>query len=290
MLSNLSNSSMLSNEYKFSKIPTSLSYLADGNCYRMLSILINLTFINQSSTFILSVSNLENLFNASKKIINATLSALHREGLITVECIGIAKGKHCNQITVNFENFSKYDNYTLNDFRNIGIIISTDDYHQKGYQVSYLSSPETTVTEAPKFEEKETVTVAEPESFSEPTPESYPEPAKYSDEEFGFSPFGESVVAAATATTETPPDVSVVPEPPAEKAAHVAPSNTKDVIEEFLEKAHKNGISVKCNNYSTLGAFIYENRNLLNDGNYSDKDVFRIFSYCKNNFIKMNAV
>ena len=129
--------------YSFTPIPFVLGTYMDHYCYYLLGKLLGLAFINQSNTFKTNNQNLQIITGLSKKVINATLSSLHRNGIITVECVGQAVSKTSNTITINTSKFEEYDKMGIcTAYTDTDKLISIDKYDVKGYKVSYLQDNE----------------------------------------------------------------------------------------------------------------------------------------------------
>lgn len=134
---------MENSNYKFIKLPIVLALLMDNNCSQILNVLLSLSFIKSSNKFPVNSNYLQTITGLSKKVINATLSSLHRKGLITVECVGIGVSNTPNQITINTDKFEEYDKMNTSEILDCtSSRIVTDNYHQKGYKVSYLQDKE----------------------------------------------------------------------------------------------------------------------------------------------------
>lgn len=131
--------------YSFTPIPFVLGTYMDHYCYYLLGKLLGLAFTNQSNTFKTNNQNLQIITGLSKKVINATLSSLHRNGIITVECVGQAVSKTSNTITINTSKFEEYDKMGIcTAYTDTDKLISIDKYDVKGYKVSYLQNNEET--------------------------------------------------------------------------------------------------------------------------------------------------
>lgn len=133
--------------YSFTAIPTHLRSYCDMYCSFVLTVLIEQMNANMSKTFKTNNVYLQQLTGLSKRVINATLSSLHRNGIISVACVGQSRSKKCNLITINTSKFEEYDNKPFcNAMTDIDKRIVIDNYAEKGYKVSYLQNNEVSLT------------------------------------------------------------------------------------------------------------------------------------------------
>lgn len=141
----------LMKNYKIISIPKYLTYYMDSYCLNVIVRLINFSDNKQQTTFKISNEYLQQLTGYSKKVLNATLSGLHRKGIITVVCDGQGKGKqqNTNTITINTDKFEEYDTIfpSIENIYDQDIRVTIDKYREKGWKVSYLSEED---AETPK--------------------------------------------------------------------------------------------------------------------------------------------
>lgn len=133
--------------YKYISCPINLMKMMDSNCRNLLVVLLMIEFEERNNTFKVNSKVLQTLTGYSKKVLNATLSSLHRNGIITVKCSGTGKGKKQspNTITINYDKFKEYDEQfiTLTKLMDeTQHIVIDEDYWEKGYKVSYLPTDE----------------------------------------------------------------------------------------------------------------------------------------------------
>lgn len=76
----------------------------------------------------------------SENLVRATLSALYKIGVIEIKTVGKGKSKTPNRFKVNFNEFLKWEEYSIDDCcKHPDFQIETDNYKAKGWQPSYLN-------------------------------------------------------------------------------------------------------------------------------------------------------
>lgn len=265
--------------YTFIALPKNLSYFLDSYCLNVLVRLINYSDYKQDTSFKISNEYLKDLTGYSKKIINATLSGLHRKGIITVDCEGIGQGKKqpSNTITINVSKFEEYDKIipTIENLRNEDLMIKIDSYREKGWKVSYLSNEETE-------EIKPITTVKENQEKTETDKEtnSILDNIFLEDTEENISPTDNE---NETIEKEI---VNVAPQPAPQRQVPVLSADTA-TAQEIVEDAMKKGFYITAIKDSNTKGFELENETALRQmqdmyGYFSHDFKKDMFVYCKN--------
>ena len=133
--------------YQFTAIPTNLFYLLDNNTRTLLFTLIQSSsyFAKENGFFYLTKEAIGELTNLSINVITAAIDTLYINGLVQVTTVGKSKGKYVNHYKVNFEEFTKYEDYTFEDLKNplnkIEMVKYKNNY-QPQYIKDYLSNNE----------------------------------------------------------------------------------------------------------------------------------------------------
>lgn len=258
--------------YTFIALPKNLSYYLDSYCLNILVRLINYSDYKQDTSFKISNEYLKDLTGYSKKIINATLSGLHRKGIITVDCVGIGQGKKqpSNTITINVSKFEEYDKIipTIENLRNEDLMIKIDPYREKGWKVSYLSNNETPV-ETPSVEEE-----TKPEII-----ETLKELCYKEDTETNII-----LNSVETPSVEEEIEINTAPLAPQKQMESLTADTA--TASEIVEDALKKGFTLTAIKDSTTRGFGLQNLSALNQmqsiyGYFSPELKTNMFKYCK---------
>lgn len=76
----------------------------------------------------------------SENLVRATLSTLYKNRIIEIRSVGKGKSKTPNHFKVNFNEFLKWEEYSIDDCcKHPDFEIATDNYKAKGWQPSYLN-------------------------------------------------------------------------------------------------------------------------------------------------------
>lgn len=136
--------------YQFTQVPTNLFILLDNNCRSMLFTLIQLSsyYADEEGWFFRTCSDLEEESNLSQNLVKATLQTLFNHHIIEAKPTGFGKGKKPNYYKVNFEEFSKYDDISIDEaMKNPDLKIRTVDYKGSCFKLNLVREPVTeTVT------------------------------------------------------------------------------------------------------------------------------------------------
>lgn len=127
--------------YQFTPIPLNLMACCDINCRSMLWTMAQLSsnYANEHGWFFRTNDDLRVQSQLSENLVRATISALHRIGIIEVMTVGKGKSKTPNKFKLNTERFNDYEKYSLDDcIKHPDLRIETDNYKGKGWQPSYL--------------------------------------------------------------------------------------------------------------------------------------------------------
>ncbi len=114
----------------------------DKNVQLVFIALLTKSFLNHSDNFKATNAQLREMTGLSKRVVEAALSALHREKLIMVEPAGQTTKKNITKITLNRNSWNRYDKVT-----DISSLIGTpeivtDNYNESGYSPSYVIEKE----------------------------------------------------------------------------------------------------------------------------------------------------
>lgn len=269
---------MQNTDYKFIQVPMILGLLLDSYCLTVLTKLMALRQINQSDRLTVNNQNLQVITGLSKKVINATLSSLHRNGIVTVDCVGIGVSKTSNTITINIDKINEYDSIGVAQaLTDDSLKITIDKYDVKGYRVSYLPSEEPTKAveevkiEIPVMEKKaETTDTDTTEILSDYTTDSTLNVIFCDDDDDDQE-------------EETPPENYLL-KPLSPLSAETA------TVGEIIEDARNRGINVSAKRDSDINGFRYSNvlqlKEMRKYYGYIGAETLRdMFVYCKENKI-----
>lgn len=118
-------------DYQFVQVPTNLFILLDNNCRSMLFTLIQLStyYADVNGWFFRTYSDLEEESNLSQNLVKATLQTLFNNNIIEAKPTGKGKGSTPNYYKVNFQEFLKYENLSIEEcMKNPDLKIKTVDY------------------------------------------------------------------------------------------------------------------------------------------------------------------
>ena len=125
--------------YQFTAIPTNLFYLLDNNTRTLLFCLIQSSsyFAKEDGFFYITKEAIGELTNLSVNVITAAIDTLYINGLVYVQTVGKSKGKYVNHYRVNFEEFRKFEDYTIEELKNPSNKIEMVKY-KNNYQPQYI--------------------------------------------------------------------------------------------------------------------------------------------------------
>ena len=129
--------------YQFTAMPVNLTACMDNNCRSMLFTLLQLSsyYADEDGWFFRSNADLQAQSRVGNKMVIAILSTFHRLGILEVKSVGQSKGTIPNKFRLRTDIFSKWEKIRLEDcVKNPSYSIPLDDYKQKGWTPSYLSS------------------------------------------------------------------------------------------------------------------------------------------------------
>lgn len=142
--------------YQFTQVPTNLFILLDNNCRSMLFTLIQLStyYADEDGWFFRTYSDLEEESNLSVNLVMATLQTLFNHHLIEAKPVGYGKGKKPNYYKVNFDEFIKYEEHSIEDcVKNPDFKIRTVDYKGSNFKLNLVrETVNNTVTNLVKSE------------------------------------------------------------------------------------------------------------------------------------------
>ena len=133
--------------YQFTAIPTNLFYLLDNNTRTLLFCLIQSSsyFAKEDGFFYITKEAIGELTNLSVNVITAAIDTLYINGLVYVQTVGKSKGKYVNHYKVNFEEFRRFEEFTIEELKNplnkIEMVKYKNNY-QPQYIKDYLSNNE----------------------------------------------------------------------------------------------------------------------------------------------------
>lgn len=125
--------------YQFTAIPTNLFYLLDNNTRTLLFCLIQSStyFAKEDGFFYITKEAIGELTNLSVNVITAAIDTLYINGLVYVQTVGKSKGKYVNHYRVNFEEFRRFEDYTIEELKNPSNKIEMVKY-KNNYQPQYI--------------------------------------------------------------------------------------------------------------------------------------------------------
>lgn len=132
--------------YQFTQVPTNLFILLDNNCRSMLFTLIQLSsyYADEEGWFFRTCSDLEEESNLSQNLVKATLQTLFNHHIIEAKPTGQSRGRKPNYYKVNFEEFSKYDDISIEEaMKNPDLKIRTVDYKGSCFKLNLVREPVT---------------------------------------------------------------------------------------------------------------------------------------------------
>lgn len=133
--------------YQFTQVPTNLFILLDNNCRSMLFTLIQLTsyYAGEDGWFFRTYSDLEAESNLSQNLVKATLQTLFNHHIIEAKPTGQSKGNKPNYYKVNFGEFTKYEDISIEDaMKNPDLKIHTVDYKGSCFKLNLVRDTVTT--------------------------------------------------------------------------------------------------------------------------------------------------
>lgn len=127
--------------YQFTQVPTNLFILLDNNCRSMLFTLIQLStkYDEGDGWFFRTYADLEEQSNLSTNLVMATIQTLFNEHLIEARPTGYGKGKKPNYYKVNFDEFVKYEQRSIEDcIKNPDLKIRTANYKGSNFKLNLV--------------------------------------------------------------------------------------------------------------------------------------------------------
>lgn len=98
-------------------------------------------YASEDGWFFRSNADLQAQSRLSDKMVRAVISTFHRIGILEVKSVGQSRGAFPNQFKLNISKFAEWEKQSLEDcIKNPSYAIHLDDYKQKGWKPSYLSS------------------------------------------------------------------------------------------------------------------------------------------------------
>ena len=142
--------------YQFTQVPTNLFILLDNNCRSMLFTLIQLSsyYADEDGWFFRRWEDLIVESNLSLNLSMATVQTLFNHHIIEAKPTGYGKGRKPNYYKVNFDNFAKYDELSIEDaMKNPDLKIHTVDYKGSNFKLNLVrETVNKTVTKVVKSE------------------------------------------------------------------------------------------------------------------------------------------
>lgn len=142
--------------YQFTQVPTNLFILLDNNCRSMLFTLIQLSsyYADEDGWFFRRWEDLIVESNLSLNLSMATVQTLFNHHIIEAKPTGYGKGRKPNYYKVNFDNFAKYDEISIEDaMKNPDLKIHTVDYKGSNFKLNLVrETVNKTVTKVVKSE------------------------------------------------------------------------------------------------------------------------------------------
>lgn len=137
--------------YQFTQVPTNLFILLDNNCRSMLFTLIQLSsyYADEDGWFFRTYSDLEAESNLSQNLVKATLQTLFNHHIIEAKPTGQSKGSKPNYYKVNFGEFTKYEDISIEDaMKNPDLKIHTVDYKGSCFKLNLVRDTVTTTVKS----------------------------------------------------------------------------------------------------------------------------------------------
>ena len=137
--------------YQFTQVPTNLFILLDNNCRSMLFTLIQLSsyYADEDGWFFRTYSDLEAESNLSQNLVKATLQTLFNHHIIEAKPTGQSKGSKPNYYKVNFSEFTKYEDISIEDaMKNPDLKIHTVDYKGSCFKLNLVRDTVTTTVKS----------------------------------------------------------------------------------------------------------------------------------------------
>lgn len=134
--------------YQFIQVPTNLFILLDNNCRSMLFTLIQLSsyYADEDGWFFRRWEDLTVESNLSLNLSMATVQTLFNHHIIEAKPTGYGKGKKPNYYKVNFDNFAKYDEISIEDaMKNPDLKINTVGYKGSNFKLNLVNKTVTKV-------------------------------------------------------------------------------------------------------------------------------------------------
>ncbi|WP_300646039.1 hypothetical protein [uncultured Duncaniella sp.] len=128
--------------YLFTAVPTNFYNCCDNNVRSMLFTLVQLSsyYADSDGWFFRTNEDLRAQSKLSENLARATLSTLYKIGVIEIRSVGKGKSKTPNRFKVNFNEFLKWEEHSIDDcYKHPDFQIETDNYKAKGWQPSYLN-------------------------------------------------------------------------------------------------------------------------------------------------------
>ena len=127
--------------YQFTQVPTNLFILLDNNCRSMLFTLIQLSsyYADDEGWFFRRWEDLIVESNLSLNLSMATVQTLFNHHIIEAKPTGYGKGRKPNYYKVNFDNFAKYDEISIEDvMKNPDLKIHTVEYKGSNFKLNLV--------------------------------------------------------------------------------------------------------------------------------------------------------
>jgi len=127
--------------YQFTQVPTNLFILLDNNCRSMLFTLIQLSsyYADDEGWFFRRWEDLIVESNLSLNLSMATVQTLFNHHIIEAKPTGYGKGRKPNYYKVNFDNFAKYDETSIEDvMKNPDLKIHTVEYKGSNFKLNLV--------------------------------------------------------------------------------------------------------------------------------------------------------
>ena len=132
---------MVKKNYQFTQVPTNLFILLDNNCRSMLFTLIQLSsyYAEEDGWFFRRWEDLIVESNLSLNLSMATVQTLFNHHIIEAKPTGYGKGRKPNYYKINFEEFSKYDEISIEDaMKNPDLKIRTVEYKGSNFKLNLV--------------------------------------------------------------------------------------------------------------------------------------------------------
>ena len=138
---------------KFTPIPTSLIYTCDGNCLKLVSLLINKESYWKSKGkldngfFFMTIEDISKSIHLSQKTINQSIEGLYRKEIIEVISEGTKGKRYTNRFRINWNKINDLDKLTIEELCHLSNQINSSKRKDKLNYRNKVNAPAESVPE-----------------------------------------------------------------------------------------------------------------------------------------------